>query len=620
MKTRARRATLAGKMAWASLMALAASGAPWGAPMGLALDSLDKTVLRPNGITWKDLEVFPPTAREDSLRLTRVEALLREPVRVEAVLAEILARTGPDSQAVSPPLAPDSLWALLDVPAPGAISSRGVTAGATQVPGLLKAISGGLQEHASALTGAEKAFLYREASSLFLQDVEDTSLDAVTAELKRMEEDARVHGIMGVAAKLRWPGLTRAAAAAARLQAWILESLRANGEGPTLAALRRATGGMGGKGFRLHVGGKGSDRHVADEGLWIDLGGDDEYELRGPSRPGAFLLIVDLGGRDLYRGRDSLNTSAGNMGISMLADLGGDDHYLGENFAFGSALFGYAHLYDASGDDVYEGRCASLGFAFFGIGILQDEDGHDSYSASLLSEGASSTKGLGMLLDRAGDDRYLARPTFLDDLRYVDHHLHLMQGFSTGMAPDFPGGIGVLRDRRGNDVYLADIFGQGSAYWYALGILADGSGNDRYEAHQYAQGAGIHIAVGVLADASGDDRYASKGVSQGCGHDYGFGLLFDRAGDDAYQATDMSQGAGSANGLGILQDAAGDDAYRSKNPDMTLGHADMRRDRGSFGFFLDMAGKDAYAGSKADGAAWRAFNGKTKGNGYGLDR
>jgi hypothetical protein len=242
------------------------------------------------------------------------------------------------------------------------------------------------------------------------------------------------------------------------------------------------------------------------------------------------------------------------------------------------------------------------------------------YSASLLSQGAAATRGLGALLDRSGDDRYLARPTFKDDLRYADHYIQMVQGFATGFSPDFGGGIGLLRDGAGNDAYLADIFGQGSGYWYALGMLIDEGGDDRYDAHQYAQGAGVHIAIGAALDFGGSDHRASKGVSQGCGHDYGFGYLFDGGGDDNYLAVDMSQGGGSANGLGILQDAAGNDFYVTGNPDMALGHADLRRDRGSFGFFLDRGGKDKYTRPRSEGSAWRASDGKAKGNGFGLDR
>jgi hypothetical protein len=60
---------------------------------------------------------------------------------------------------------------------------------------------------------------------------------------------------------------------------------------------------------------------------------------------------------------------------------------------------------------------------------------------------------------------------------------------------------------------------------------------------------------------------------------------------------------------------------------MTLGHGDMRRDRGSTGFFLDLGGRDVYP-VPPDGvdvrarndSGWRVYDGKTKGNGYGLDR
>ena len=149
--------------------------------------------------------------------------------------------------------------------------------------------------------------------------------------------------------------------------------------------------------------------------------------------------MLDAGGNDLYLSKDSLQRSAGNMGVSVLADLGGSDRYLGSNFAFASAEFGYSSLFDAAGHDSYEGRCASLGFGFFGIGVLQDEGGNDVYSASLMSEGAGSTKGAGIILDRFGEDRYLARPTFKDDLRYTDHYIQMVQGFATGFSPDYPG-------------------------------------------------------------------------------------------------------------------------------------------------------------------------------------
>jgi hypothetical protein len=616
-----------------------AAGAP--EPPMLELDSVKTLLMDPNGVALNDLAMRPVLNRSDSLRLTRVESVLREPFRLEDVAEDLLARTAADSSRSGMPINPDSLWPLLDVPPyqpnhPGgatampdspasaagsarpndSASALASAAMAFKPEQALADIREGLREHTSGLAKAEQEFLYREAPALFLQKEEDTLRSPIENEIRRLEDDARTHRIMELAERLHWIGLTRASAAAWRLESWLIESFR-KGEGPAaIKKLKKAAG----KDFPVHVGTPGSDRNVVGSGIWIDPGGDDEYVFIGPGKPGSFTLIVDAGGDDIYRSKDSLQQSAGNMGIGLIADLSGSDRYLGADFAYGSAEFGYASLFDAGGHDYYEGRCASLGFGFFGIGVLQDESGNDVYSASLMSQGAGSTKGAGLILDRAGDDRYLARPTFKDDLRYSDHYIQMVQGFGTGFSPDFPGGIGLLRDGSGNDFYLADIFGQGSAYWYALGLLIDEGGDDKYQAHQYAQGAGVHIAIGGLFDWSGDDHYASKGVSQGCGHDYGIGYLYDRSGDDRYVATDMSQGGGSANGLGILQDAAGNDIYLTVNPDMALGHADMRRERGSFGFFLDRGGRDRFTRPQTEGAAWRVFNGKNKGNGFGLDR
>jgi hypothetical protein len=599
----------------------------------LELDSVKSFLMDPNGISPHDIDLFPLRAKPDAYRLSRVEAILRSPFRIDAVATEIMARTAAsasprasvtDTLPNDLPVSPDSLWPLLDVAsakaAPAPTTTKGHGLKDFRPEDAFKAIRAGLREHVAGLSEAERDFLFREASGLFLQEEEDTARGAIEGEMSRLEDDARIHRLMALAGKLRWPGLVSAASAAWSLETWIISSVRADGAGPTVARLKKASAAAGGGDFPIHSGGKGADRHHVDKGIWIDAGGDDEYVLEGPDKPGVFLLIVDMGGNDLYISKDSLDRSPGNMGIDLIADLGGNDRYLGTNFAFGSTLFGYASIYDAAGHDTYEGRCASLGFGFFGLGVIEDRAGNDVYSASLMSEGVGSTMGMGLLLDRAGNDQYLARPTFQDDLRYTDHNIHMVQGFGIGFSPDFAGGIGILRDGGGNDLYVADIFGQGAAYWYALGMLIDESGDDRYEAHQYAQGAGVHIAVGALLDFGGNDHHASKGVSQGCGHDLGFGLLYDKSGDDNYLATDMSQGAGSANGLGILQDAAGSDIYESLNTEMALGHADMRRDRGSFGFFLDGGGTDRYRRPQGDGSAWRVFNGKTKGNGFGFDR
>ena len=81
----------------------------------------------------------------------------------------------------------------------------------------------------------------------------------------------------------------------------------------------------------------------------------------------------------------------------------------------------------------------------------------------------------------------------------------------------------------------------------------------------------------------------------------------------------MSIGAGSANGLGVYCDFSGNDVYEAQNPMMTLGHGDLRRDRGSMGFFLDLHGNDHYPLQYKNNSAWRAYDAKRRGYGYGYD-
>ena len=92
-------------------------------------------------------------------------------------------------------------------------------------------------------------------------------------------------------------------------------------------------------------------------------------------------------------------------------------------------------------------------------------------------------------------------------------------GFAIGARPRAGGGIGVLYDRSGNDFYNAEIYAQGTSYWYSLGMLIDERGQDIYNATQYAQGAGVHLSIGYLCDGAGDDSYHSRfGPGQGGAH------------------------------------------------------------------------------------------------------
>lgn len=357
---------------------------------------------------------------------------------------------------------------------------------------------------------------------------------------------------------------------------------------------------------RVIVGGPGPTTYGCGAALIVDIGGDDRYfgPAGGADSLHRLSVCLDLRGDDLYRASGDFVQGTGFMGIGILCDAGGNDTYTAKRFSQGAGLLGVGILWDQNGNDSYQATSACQAAGLWGLGILRDNGGHDTYRAGIYAQGFGYCGGLGALVETEGNDSYQAGLGTVDLNRYQDHFLTMSQGFAIGRRPDYSGGIGLLADRAGNDLYSCDIFGQGCAYWFSLGAIVDREGNDRYLGYQYAQGAGIHLACGGLFDLAGDDFYQSKGVSQGCGHDLAPGMLVDYSGNDNYLAHDLSQGAGSANGFGLLADLTGDDGYMVKSNVNTQGYGNPRREYGSIGVFLDLKGRDAYAGPGGDGRRW----------------
>jgi len=379
--------------------------------------------------------------------------------------------------------------------------------------------------------------------------------------------------------------------------------------------------------------GHGNDGGDVDAVLVIDFGGHDEYRL--PKEPASrpVRLVIDLGGDDLYLSEASFSWGAALLGLSLHVDTGGDDDYRAPDWSLGCALGGHAALWDREGRDRYYGGLGAQGVGIFGTGLLLDDGGDDEYAAGLFCQGFGSTAGLGALVERTGDDVYLAGRDEADMLRRPGTFVTFAQGSGLGhrfghneehdgqkrwkLTGQTPGGVGLLVDVSGNDRYEADVFGQGSAYWYSLGVLVDGGGDDRYRATWYGQGVGTHAAVGCVVDRNGDDWYFSRNTSQGCGHDFSAGILHDRSGNDTYKGVALCQGAGNAwSGLGILIDEAGADHYRCS--ERCWGFGAPVQQAAPFGFFVDLSGTDRYEGPVGDaknGARWRQ-----DARGYGVDR
>jgi hypothetical protein len=305
----------------------------------------------------------------------------------------------------------------------------------------------------------------------------------------------------------------------------------------------------------LVVGSGGDDVYrPGDAAVILDLGGDDRYQL-APLPPGGLRVIIDLGGNDFYDGSD-----AAVLSVSVLIDTAGNDNYVSPGAGQGATLGGLSLLVDGDGDDAYKAASFGQGAAALGFGILIDGGGEDRYRVGSYGQGYGGPRGIGVLWNLDGNDTYTAAGT--SETRDGRGRPSFAQGAGRGIRRGLGGGAGLLLDDAGDDTYDADLFAQGSGYYFAFGMLRDDTGHDRYHARRYAQGAGTHAAVGVLRDRAGDDVYtADVGVSQGMGLDASVGLLRDDQGDDRYDAGSLAQGAGTANGIGIVVDGGGADQF-----------------------------------------------------------
>ena len=187
----------------------------------------------------------------------------------------------------------------------------------------------------------------------------------------------------------------------------------------------------------LIVGGPGPNRYSAIQAsVIIDVGGNDTYETAYDlARLGRFPLriVIDLHGDDIYRHRQPVGPGAGVFGLGILLDQEGDDLYaqgvdpargrgrhtllsdslasgvqgqqalLGDIVASGFRWLDPARVYGGDRPASLDGGF-SFGASFFGIGLHLDRAGDDTYLVDKWSLGAAFGPGIGVLADESGDD------------------------------------------------------------------------------------------------------------------------------------------------------------------------------------------------------------------------
>ena len=193
----------------------------------------------------------------------------------------------------------------------------------------------------------------------------------------------------------------------------------------------------------------------------LDPGGDDEYRSSAIT-PGA-RAIVDFAGNDRYLGGAEGGPAAALFGVTLVDDRAGDDSYEGGLLATGAASFGAALLLDRAGNDRYAGALWSIGAAMYGAGIVMDlGPGGDTYAGDFLCQGVGGPRGLGAIVDEAGNDLYRANGPTPSAYGTPGVYQAFSQGIGFGFRLYAAGGAGILCDLAGDDRYEAGEFAQGS--------------------------------------------------------------------------------------------------------------------------------------------------------------
>jgi hypothetical protein len=227
------------------------------------------------------------------------------------------------------------------------------------------------------------------------------------------------------------------------------------------------------------------------------------------------------------------------------------------------------------------------------------------------------TRDLRLVWDAGGDDVYLnnAGGGFLGAAALVDlaGNDQFASGHRQGVNGGAKGGLGVLLDQAGDDVYLAGDDGTNGGGYLGAGLLLDAGGSDLYAVTGWGANGGAYPGgIGLLVDdGEGADRYTGwyEGVNGGA-YLGGSGLLYDAGGDDAYEATWSNVNGGTLGGHALLLDGGGNDRYTAQHGAVNGGGAGLLYDAGGTDTYLDQEGGSgvdrtvvpkAGAGAQVDG-------------------
>ena len=567
--------------------------------------ALVKWIERMNGLDdgatrWSDINARHRKrfGRRDALWLREPYLAVVEPTSHESLSTELLRllRLGPhalrfDRTRPDPSNPADGARPYDDPPAPDDATVDSLLAEAAQIVGAVASRT----RAAVGWDEDDRAFAARAARGLTERFAVDGEYVHGDADVSRERDSRR---LIAMAAAVDRDAL---ADALDRLNRWIPARI-----GDWRRVLTDAEGGTPrGELGRLETPfgdvvfcGSARQTHKTRAALRVDLGGNDRY-LDCAARAGGDVPVsvsVDLGGDDLYGATAPFGQAGALGGVALLFDAGGDDQYLGRQWAQAAAFCGIAVLDDRGGRDTYRALECSQGVALCGAAVLRDRAGDDTFTAQRFAQGVGLPGGIGAVLDDSGDDRFAATGRYPSEYGEDGVFSGWSQGVGYGFRHVASGGAGLLWDGAGDDVYEAGNFSQGGAYFHAWGVLRDDAGDDRYIGSRYAQGYAAHQAAGTFVEGGGDDLYQShSGVAQGLSWDETVVTFRERGGNDRYETRGFSLASAAHNGIVFFVDDEGDDVYADRP-----GKARSNTYHGghSFALFVDGGGDDRYRGAK----------------------
>lgn len=274
-----------------------------------------------------------------------------------------------------------------------------------------------------------------------------------------------------------------------------------------------------------------------------------------PSRAGSAVVGCDVLDQTpfLCVGSDADNTYGTDQ--MLLIDLGGNDTYTnsagGAPFLpdQGAALIPLSVNVDQSGNDTY----ATQALERVDLPRLYPF-GAPAHYRYILGEGASFAGAVGILVDQAGSDSYIARlGSSLTCTAQESAPFCFTAVFAQGAARD---GGGFLFDSGGDNTFDvqgpvldgqsqtldSDIIVQGSTYSFTLvdqvgaGLFATGHGNDIYRAIGYDRGAAVPAYRSTLTHL--------RAQASGSGH--APAVLYDDGGNDTFEIRNRLRNEGAA--------------------------------------------------------------------------